>query len=362
MSKIISLEEQYAKEQARLMVEALSEEDINKFSNLIGRMDQIIQGKDLPHLKDVIDNAREAVAEMQRDPSGFINFVPGQWKKTKAVSNLVALQTVLTKLFRQIPKIAKLVSGKIRKEGREKRINIVTEGVTLSSLAQALSKELGQTVSPRELHSKAKEMGLEIPGTITKQVDNDVVQQLVASYEGGDEGAEPTEEPPSVASNDAEDAANTPEMTRVDTLIGTLDDKEIDRFRDYIQQAASSDTGFIKALAFGKQPFGLEPETVADEMLNLSAEEFLDLSSRAQAAKLQVPIDQGVAQELAKDAQQAQQTGKEAGGKGVTRRGKGGSRTVSKEKLGNALKRRGLNRRSVDDVLKAIPAGTTIEA
>lgn len=311
MENNMTLKEQYEIE--KVLLEALDPNEIDKFAKLFNQLDNIIPNS-LPHLNGVVDKARSELNNVYRDKLFFnklqkgVKNITGEIGKAKILANLIAFQGILMQFFRMLPSIMSLVgSEKALSNEVAKRLNALL--LEKKTHWQKVASQL--RTDKKQIQDAAKSLGIKLTGGSTAFTDEEV-SLISAKLRGEPSGVsdyKPNEP------NDSESKPEEPEevsgdYTPNDALSNFLKNPEQQqRFEDYIEKALSLNSGgLFKSLLLGKQPFGqpfgLNPTTVASDMLKMPYDEFKKMLDMSKKMNMQVPISAQDTRELASAVQQ----------------------------------------------------------
>ena len=132
-----------------------------------------------------------------------------------------------------------------------------------------------------------------------------------------------------------------------------MGDEGIERFETHVKGIIKGRGLIGRFMLGGKFPFGISPDDIIDDLLNMSYADFADMTKKSQDAKPQVAISGEDAKALATDVKQSVQ---------AAQKGRAGPTTMSKANLGAQLKKAGIADQQIQNALADIPVGTRIVA
>lgn len=359
----MTLREQH---QMQLLMERLSPEEIRKFAGVFQRINKILADKDLPSLKNAVEQARNALADVAEKGVVSLQSID----KAKTMSDLVLLQSMIVQLFRMIPSIMELVGTKQeiarRLRGmlimeKDEPFKLSKKGMTMKQLASELD------ITKDELMDVMRELGISTQIGGRAAITPDQAQEIFVALTSVDvKGTPPAEQTP--VEKAAAGAQKNPQLKQkieqladeggagqkvVDALGGEASD-QVRRLENMIKSSLKQ-RGFLKGLFLGRMPFGLDQQDVVNDFLDMPWDQFQALAKQTKAAgATQVGISSDDAKEVATAVK---------GAKGEDVEAELPQRASRDQIVDYILKKRpkaAANKDVLLNVLKLIPDGTVI--
>lgn len=274
-SKLRMLEEAISQEEVQLIIESISADDLRQFARMFKTYQTIVSGFNLPSIENFLDEAREDFAEIAEPKTGILSRVAGalggdRKKKKQIFGRLVKTQTQLRNLFLQLEDILTIIDSDLadlRQESLSKQGRTLNED-TMRQIAKSLNmrvsavrkvaRELGWTKGPNV------EMPNKMARVLTKELDKDSISDA-----------------PKTKSEEQR------EENRNKTIRLIISPSTARQFKKLVESALRQDRGFF-AKVFSKVQVtekDLDPETIVEDLLQLTYEEISILAERSKILK-----------------------------------------------------------------------------
>lgn len=274
-SKLRMLKEAVSQEEVQLIIESISADDLRQFARMFKTYQTIVSGFNLPSIENFLDEAREDFAEIAEPKTGILSRVAGalggdRKKKKQIFGRLVKTQTQLRNLFLQLEDILTIIDSDLadlRQESLSKQGRTLNED-TMRQIAKSLNmkvsavrkvaRELGWTKGPNV------EMPNKMARVLTKELDKDSISDAPKTK------------------SEEQRAENRNKTIRL--IISPATARQ---FKKLVESALRQDRGFF-AKVFSKVQItekDLDPETIVEDLLQLTYEEISILAERSKILK-----------------------------------------------------------------------------